>query len=75
MRMLVPWLQQGGARMTRAIQCTTCRWFDAWAPNPSAAVGRCLHDARHGYFFASEWHRCNDHSLVAVPKAEAAIDE
>lgn len=35
------------------------------------AMGRCLHDARHGYFFAAEPHRCADHSAEVRTKPEA----
>jgi hypothetical protein len=34
-------------------------------------MGRCLHAARHGYFFAGEWHRCEDHEA----KVESAPSE
>lgn len=58
--------------MAPAITCATCRWFDPWPQNPTAAMGRCMHDARHGYFFANERHRCVDHSSEPQAKAEAA---
>lgn len=57
------------------ITCFTCRHFEPWSSNPTAAVGRCLHNARHGYHFAGELHRCIDHAQVAVPKAESSIDD
>lgn len=46
------------------VTCTTCKHFEADASNPAAAMGRCLADARHGYFFAGEVHRCIDHEAT-----------
>ncbi len=43
------------------VTCEGCRYFRRDAQNPTAAMGRCLHDARHGWFFAGERHRCADH--------------
>lgn len=62
--------------MTGPITCATCRWFDAWPQNPTAAMGRCLHAARHGYWFAGEHHFCHDFCDVpdAAGKAEEAAD-
>lgn len=56
--------------MTAIITCTTCRYFRPDAQNPNAAMGRCYADARHGYFFANEWHRCADHSSEVKTKLE-----
>lgn len=47
--------------MTEPVTCADCRYFRPDADNPTAAMGRCLHDARHGWFFAGERHRCADH--------------
>lgn len=44
------------------VRCRDCRHFQPDANNPAAAMGRCLHNARHGYFFARELHRCDDFS-------------
>jgi len=43
------------------IQCATCRHFQRDTNNPEAAMGRCLHPARHGYWYPEEKHRCDDH--------------
>lgn len=61
--------------MVEPITCATCRYFDAWPPNPTAAMGRCLHVARHGYFFANEHHRCADHTSGSKAKPENADRE
>lgn len=58
--------------MTEPVTCSACRYFRPDAQNPTAAMGRCLHDARHGYFFAAEPHRCADHSSEVEAKPEAA---
>jgi hypothetical protein len=57
--------------MTEPVTCSTCRYFRPAAHNPTAAMGRCLHDARHGWFFAAEPHRCADHSPEVREKSEA----
>lgn len=44
------------------IQCAHCRYFRPDAINSSAGMGRCMHDARHGYFYPGEKHRCDDFS-------------
>lgn len=62
------WEAQG---MTDTTTCSTCRYFRPAAQNPTAAMGRCLHDARHGWFFAGERHRCADHSPEVREKPEA----
>jgi hypothetical protein len=57
--------------MTVPIQCATCRHFQPDASNPDVAMGRCMHSARHGYWFALERHRCADHEA----KPETATSE
>lgn len=52
--------------MTEPVTCEDCRYFRP----PTAAMGRCMHDARHGWFFAGERHRCADHSSEVETKAE-----
>jgi len=47
--------------MSEPITCASCRYFLPDTSSAAAAMGRCLHAARHGYFFAGEWHRCQDH--------------
>lgn len=61
--------------MTDAITCNTCRYFRPDAENPTAAMGRCYADARHGYFFANEHHRCMDHASEPQAKPETAPSE
>jgi hypothetical protein len=58
--------------LTAPVTCSTCRYFRPDAQNPTAAMGRCLHDARHGWFFANERHRCADYSSEVVAKPEAS---
>ena len=41
------------------ITCLHCRHFRAAASN--AAMGRCMHQARHGFFYPLEKHSCSDH--------------
>lgn len=50
------------------INCFGCRHFLPNELNPSAGMGRCLHDARHGYFYPFEFHRCADQSTSPAPK-------
>lgn len=57
--------------MTDPVTCATCRYFRPDAHNPSAAMGRCYADARHGYFYPDDRHRCGDHEA----KAESAPGE
>jgi hypothetical protein len=44
------------------VTCDTCRWFAPDPLNPTAGMGRCLHTARHGYFYATAKHHCHDHT-------------
>lgn len=48
------------------IACKHCRYFRPDAINPPAGMGRCMHDARHGYFYPGEKHRCDDFSDTPV---------
>lgn len=57
------------------VRCGDCRYFKPDAQNPTAAMGRCYHNARHGYFFAGEWHRCMDHTSEPQAKPETAKGE
>jgi hypothetical protein len=43
------------------ITCIHCRHFQPDAINPPAGMGRCMHEARHGYWYPTEKHVCNDH--------------
>lgn len=61
--------------MTDAITCATCRYFRPDAQNSTAAMGRCYADARHGYFFANEHHRCVDHTSEPQAKPETVPSE
>ncbi len=45
----------------KPVQCETCRHFPPDANN-SSGMGRCMHPARHGYFYPNEKHRCADHN-------------
>lgn len=42
------------------IICARCRYFCPDTINPAAGMGRCMHDARHGYFYPGEKHHCDD---------------
>jgi len=44
------------------ITCDHCRYFRPDAINPKAGMGKCCADARHGYFYPMEKHRCRDFS-------------
>lgn len=57
------------------ISCEHCRYFQPDAINPLAGMGRCMHDARHGYFYPGEKHSCKDFSDGAQkPQQERDID-
>jgi hypothetical protein len=56
--------------MTERVQCATCRHFEPWPLNPTAAVGECMHARRHGYQWPNALHRCADHD----PKPKDAHD-
>ena len=43
------------------IQCSTCRHFQRDPINPAEGMGRCMHEARHGYWHPGQVHRCMDH--------------
>ncbi|MGH8158387.1 MAG: hypothetical protein ACREPQ_09715 [Rhodanobacter sp.] len=47
--------------MSTPITCATCKHFRPDPNNPTAAMGRCLHVARHGMWHANAPHRCKDH--------------
>lgn len=42
------------------ITCDQCRHFRRDTVNPVSGMGRCLHDARHGYFYPDQKHHCRD---------------
>ena len=50
--------------MTGPIKCADCAWFQRSDLNPLAGMGRCMHEARHGYWHAEAQHRCRDHEGV-----------
>ena len=56
------------------VTCATCVYFRPSPSNPAAAMGRCLADARHGYFFAGEVHRCMDHEAIVEGESDASIE-
>lgn len=62
--------------MASPITCQRCRYFRPDASNPNAAMGRCLHAARHGYWFAGEHHYCRDFNDTpdAERKPESSTD-
>lgn len=41
--------------------CEHCRHFHPDRINPPAGIGRCMHPARHGYFYPAQKHHCRDH--------------
>ncbi len=47
-----------------AIRCETCAWFKPDEHNPTAAMGECMHENKHGYWHAGKVHRCRDHEEV-----------
>ena len=59
--------------MTGPIRCSDCAWFQRSDLNPSAGMGRCMHESRHGYWHAEAPHRCKDHESTedddAAPQA------
>lgn len=42
------------------ITCATRKHFQPDAINPAAGMGRCLHEARHGYWHPDAKHICKD---------------
>ncbi|GLQ96453.1 hypothetical protein GCM10007863_08710 [Dyella mobilis] len=42
------------------IACARCRHFQPGPINPQAGMGRCMHDARHGYWHPEAMHSCYD---------------
>ena len=48
------------------VQCFACKHFQPDRDNPAAAMGRCIHPARHGYFYPGESHRCVDREPIQV---------
>lgn len=44
------------------IECGRCRYFLPDSANPTAAMGHCMADARHGGFYPNEKHPCKDFS-------------
>lgn len=42
------------------IQCDHCRYFQPDPINPPAGMGRCMHEARHGYWHPAAKHSCRD---------------
>lgn len=50
--------------------CATCRHFQPDVINPVEGMGRCLHQARHGYWHAMVVHRCPDHEPKEPPADE-----
>lgn len=58
--------------MADHVTCADCRYFRPDVSNPTAAMGCCYHDARHGHFFANEHHRCMDHA--SEPRAKPKDD-
>lgn len=54
------------------ISCAACRYFSPDAINPAAGMGRCMHDARHGYWHPDARHSCQDFS--ETPEQERDVD-
>jgi hypothetical protein len=49
------------------IHCSDCHHFQRAAINPEAAMGRCMHEMRHGYWHPEAPHSCRDHEKVKEP--------
>lgn len=58
------------------ITCQHCRYFRPDMVNPISGMGRCLADARHGFFYPDQKHSCRDYSdSVTAKRQEPRIDE
>ncbi len=44
--------------------CALCRHYQPDPINPVAGLGRCMHPARHGYFYPDQQHACRDREEV-----------
>lgn len=50
--------------MTKKIKCDDCAWFQRDDIHPATGLGRCMHEARHGYWHALADHYCRDYEAM-----------